>query len=69
MNERNRLEAAAQVAAEKHYPDRERGGCACGFCAYSVAHVLIESIREGWDTAGLGQQRTGINDKLTRERT
>jgi hypothetical protein len=40
------LAARAQVAALDH---REEGvGCSCGFCVWSVEHVLVMSIREAW---------------------
>lgn len=37
------LEGWALVEAEKHQP--EPGGCTCGFCAWSVEHVVIMSLR------------------------
>ncbi len=36
----------ALILADKHQPDRERGGCTCGFCAWSADHVLIMVLRE-----------------------
>lgn len=42
------LRAAALVHARDHQPDRERGGCTCGFCAWSVDHVVTMSIAEAW---------------------
>lgn len=41
-----------QIEAEDHQPDEKRGGCTCGFCAWSVDHVLIMAIREVWDFRG-----------------
>lgn len=40
------LEALALVEAEKHRPEQPNGiGCACGFCMWSVEHVVVMSIR------------------------
>ncbi len=47
--ERDALVGFALVEAARHRKDRERGGCTCGFCAWSVEHVLIMSVREAWD--------------------
>jgi len=33
-------------AAEKHREDTKRGGCTCGFCAWSPEHVAIMSYLE-----------------------
>lgn len=27
--------------AESHQPDRERGGCTCGFCAWTGEHLAL----------------------------
>lgn len=43
------LIALAQVEAENHQPDDKRGGCSCGFCVWSVEHVLVMSMREALD--------------------
>lgn len=42
----DQLSALAQGEAARHKPDEERGGCTCGFCAWSVEHVAIMSVRE-----------------------
>ena len=44
------LEPYAAMEAEKHRAE-EGGGCICGFCAWSVEHVVIMSIRDGWPLA------------------
>jgi hypothetical protein len=33
-------------AADKHREDTKRGGCTCGFCAWSPEHVAIMSYLE-----------------------
>jgi hypothetical protein len=43
---REQIEHGAAVAAERHIADTERGGCSCGFCVWSVEHVVIMAIRE-----------------------
>lgn len=49
---RDHVIAVAQVEAENHQPDDKRGGCTCGFCAWSVEHVLVMSLREALDGVG-----------------
>jgi hypothetical protein len=43
------IETWAGIAAAKHRPDEKRGGCECGFCAWSVEHVAIMSVRDALD--------------------
>lgn len=43
------LEGWISVKAERHRPDEQRGGCTCGFCAWSVEHVAIMAYREALD--------------------
>lgn len=44
-DKRDEVISVAQVEAELHQP--ESGvGCTCGFCAWSVEHVLVISMRE-----------------------
>jgi hypothetical protein len=54
---RNQIEAAAGIMAAKHKPDEKRGGCECGFCAWSVEHVAIMSVRDGFDLVARGGSR------------
>lgn len=50
---RDHLIAVAQVEAENHREDRERGGCTCGFCAWSAEHVLVMSMRHALEGVGV----------------
>lgn len=43
------LEGRISLNAEAHRPDEVRGGCMCGFCAWSVEHVAIMAYREAVD--------------------
>lgn len=43
---RSEQEASLVFAAERHEPDSTRGGCTCGFCAWSVEHVVRMAWRE-----------------------
>lgn len=46
-NERLRnLDGYIIGAAENHREDTKRGGCTCGFCAWSPEHVAIMSYLE-----------------------
>ena len=46
MGDEERIEAALVIAAERHEPDPVRAGCMCGFCAWSVEHVVRMAWRE-----------------------
>jgi hypothetical protein len=35
--------------ADRHRPDEKRGGCVCGFCAWSPEHVAIMAYRDAVD--------------------
>jgi len=59
------LEAWAQTMEEHHKPDGT-GGCTCGFCVWSIPHVLIMSIRDAWPYAVM-QQRKRTTDGLTKK--
>lgn len=39
------VEPRAVQETGNHRPDEKRGGCSCGFCAWSVEHVVIMSVR------------------------
>lgn len=43
---RDTLIARAQIEAEQHHMEDMGGGCTCGFCVWSVEHVLVMSMRE-----------------------
>jgi hypothetical protein len=45
------LEGWVALKAEDHVEDRERGGCICGFCAWSPQHVAIMAYREACEAA------------------
>lgn len=51
MSERYPLEGLVSLMAAKHLPDKDRGGCICGFCAWSVDHVAIMAYRDAVDRA------------------
>lgn len=36
----------AAVKAEEHQPDLKRGGCTCGFCAFSTEHAVVMVARD-----------------------
>lgn len=48
------VETFAGVMAAYHRPDETRGGCICGFCAWSVEHVAIMSVRDAMDALAAG---------------
>lgn len=50
---RDHVIAIAQMHAEGHQEDHVRGGCTCGFCVWSVDHVLVMSMREALAGVGL----------------
>ena len=39
------MEGFACLEAEKHQ-EEQHGGCTCGFCAWSVEHVVVMTVRE-----------------------
>lgn len=41
-----------QTEAEDHQPEKDGCGCTCGFCAWSIDHVIIMAIREVWEFRG-----------------
>lgn len=45
------LEGWVGLMADKHRPDEQRGGCTCGFCAWSVEHVAVMAYRDAVDSA------------------
>lgn len=47
------LEVQAQIEAESHKPE-QGGGCTCGFCVWSVQHVVVMSVREAVRRVGIG---------------
>lgn len=55
------LEGYIALFAEDHQHDLRRGGCTCGFCAWSPEHVAIMAYREACDRtrAALAGNRTG----------
>lgn len=40
------LRGLVAMEAEKHQPDHERGGCTCGFCAWSAEHVVLMVLQD-----------------------
>lgn len=43
--EATRAESFALMEAWEHEPDKERGGCSCGFVIWSVEHVVLMAAR------------------------
>jgi hypothetical protein len=52
------VEGHAKIEAEKHLPDMQNGGCTCGFCAYSIEHVVVMSLRAALAAAGVDREDT-----------
>lgn len=44
----NIAEAVPRWRASCHKPEQDGAGCTCGFCVWSVEHVVVMSIREAW---------------------
>jgi hypothetical protein len=57
------VEGHAKIEAEKHLPDMQNGGCTCGFCAYSIEHVVVMSLRAALAAAGVDREDTEHGDK------
>lgn len=64
---RHEAEGLAKAEAERHLPDMERGGCTCGFCAYSIEHVVVMSVRVASAAlVGRVERAEADNEKLQR---
>lgn len=65
-SDRDGFIAWVQIEAEDHQLEEQGGGCTCGFCAWSVEHVIIMAIREVWDFRGWPQPADDASQRAPR---